>query len=178
MLSVSWQWFWVTPNTQTTPISTFCVTFRIFVVGEYRLKIWYTGWLYLVPFYRQQTIPEGAWLRHMTDIKFFALYSYLRNGWYWSCQFCTQKDLFCQRDDKSPPPQKKRRASAHVTSFCMCISVFWRMSPWNAVVRTTMPSMVGLYCSHLWQSMPVMQYSEVQAPLVWFVTVFVENVLV
>jgi len=32
------------PNPQTTLVSTFCVAFHIFVVGELRLQFWFEGW--------------------------------------------------------------------------------------------------------------------------------------
>jgi len=78
------QWWHMTssdPSPPTTPNSTFCVAFHIFVVSEHR------DFKFGVHVYHSKSQPrdnklslKGAWSRHVTNFKFFFPLKYLWNG--------------------------------------------------------------------------------------------------
>jgi len=84
MCSIEWwhcRWPWVTCNPQTTPISTFCVAFHIYVVGEHRdIK-------FGVQVHYSKSKPtddkwslKGAWSCHVTHFKYLVPLKYHWNG--------------------------------------------------------------------------------------------------
>jgi len=107
----------VTHNPQITPISTFCVTFRILVVGEHRdFKFGYRLivaspilWMTNRP-YMERGYVTWPVLNFCSPI-YISRIAEAR-----AVKFCTQGDYIksCQIDDKSPP---KGRGWAHVTHF-------------------------------------------------------------
>ena len=76
MCSIEWlcfRWLWVTPNPQTIQIFALFVAFHIFVVSKHR------DFIFGVQVDDKPSL-KGAWLRHVTRVKFWQPHPYCRNG--------------------------------------------------------------------------------------------------
>ena len=113
MHSVEWlccQWPWGPVTPQTTPISTFCIAFRMFIVGE-RLQTWYTS---------DCSSLQTTWLCNMTHFNFWGFIIISEMALARSAKFCTQGLSSLAKGTIYHP--LKVRGWAHVAHVCMPLS--------------------------------------------------------